>query len=507
METKESLLVKTKYAYYCATKLINSEKQKDEIVNNIESLKSKVNIQTQELAEKYKIEDNRLNSQIATLKDEIIKSRAEIQKLKRPVEGGFKSVDENFQKHVTSDLAPISHKLSLKNFWINTFLLLVIPLAILVVAVEWYVSQPPAGATYTAEINFIEILSWIFVGVILAALLSVIVTPILFPIIQFIIIKKDKQEWVMATNKEIDVENKRIEQEIANIKAYNERQKALNAQRNKENIQLVQRLLKRIKNLEREIKELNKSRSLLNQNKVAAMSVLTMTREKSIMILSENKRKIESAIVDIKEIFTTKDVIKVSHFPINHRYDIDYYVRMYDVFLTEQATSNGEAIKIVDEQLRDERRDKLLQEQIAVIQETKREIEKSIREVGFGINETLNTNTQKINKTLNEINKSTQVGIDKVEKTVNHIGGVLSQNIQTLNTTVSNGTESITNAVKENKDAIQENTDAVQDNTAIMISSVARINSTLEDSNHILEAQAQTLDGIKTNTENLKYIR
>lgn len=39
METKEILLAKTKYAYYCATKLIMSEKQKDEIVDNIESLK------------------------------------------------------------------------------------------------------------------------------------------------------------------------------------------------------------------------------------------------------------------------------------------------------------------------------------------------------------------------------------------------------------------------------------------------------------------------------------
>ena len=500
METKEILLAKTKYAYYCATKLIMSEKQKDEVVDNIESLKSKFNVQTQELTKAYKVEDNKLNSQIATLKDEIIKSHAKVQELERPVEGGFKSVDKNFQEHVTPDLAPINHKMSLGNFWTNTFLVLAIPMAIFVVVVEWHESQPPAHATYTVPIHFREILSWIFVGIILAALLSLIVTPILFPIVYSIKVKRDRRKWATARNKEIDVENKRIEQEIANIKAYNERQKILNVQRNKENLQLIQRILKRIENLEREVKELNKAQTLLNQNKLAAMSVLTIAREKSIIILSENKRKIESAITDLKEIFTTKDVITVSHLPIDHRYDTDYYARMYDVFLTEQATNNGEAIKIVDEQLRDERRDKLLQEQIAVIQETKREIEKSIREVGFGINKTLDTNTQKINKTLNEINKSTQRGVDKVEKTVSHIGDVLNQNMQTLNTTVSNGTELITNAVKEN-------TDAVQDNTATIFLSAAHINSTLEEGNRILESQAQSLRAIDANTMKLNNIR
>ena len=60
METKEILLAKTKYAYYCATKLIMSEKQKDEVVDNIESLKSKFNVQTQELTKAYKVEKMKL---------------------------------------------------------------------------------------------------------------------------------------------------------------------------------------------------------------------------------------------------------------------------------------------------------------------------------------------------------------------------------------------------------------------------------------------------------------
>ena len=72
--------------------------------------------------------------------------------------------------------------------------------------------------------------------------------------------------------------------------------------------------------------------------------------------------------------------------------------------------------------------------------------------------------------------------------------------MQTLNTTVSNGTELITNAVKEN-------TDAVQDNTATIFLSAAHINSTLEEGNRILESQAQSLRAIDANTMKLNNIR
>ena len=72
--------------------------------------------------------------------------------------------------------------------------------------------------------------------------------------------------------------------------------------------------------------------------------------------------------------------------------------------------------------------------------------------------------------------------------------------MQTLNTTVSNGTELITNAVKEN-------TDAVQDNTATIFLSAAHINSTFEEGNRILESQAQSLRAIDANTMKLNNIR
>ena len=497
MNDKEVLLTKTKYAYYCASKLADCNEEINKVSQNIASLKGNLNNQTNELSKKYSIEDNVLNNQTINVRNEINNLNARAQELKQPVTSGFQSANQKFLSHKTIDDVPEYYGGGFSQFLTKSFGILSVLLSVLFITVGINASQPPKNAVYTVPITPRYIFGLISLGVVVALVISLILSIVVFPILKPIKVNKYKRNWLEGANKAVDAENARIEQQIAEVNAHNERQRAINAQKEKENLQLCERIFEKAKELENEIKELNKSRSLLNENKSTAVSILNITQEKSIFVLVEQKKKIESVASDIKAKFNTDDVINVSRFPVDHRYDVNYYVRMYDVLKTEQATTNGEAIKIVDEQLRDEKRDKLLQTQIEVFQESMSELDRSIREVGFGIQSALNNSTKEINRSLDKINQNNIQGTAMIKKTINSVGNSLNINLQTLNDSVVAGTQSINQNLDNLNTTVSEGASAI--NAQLMDN-----NALLRDSNNYLKSINSTVVSIDKTAVGIK---
>ncbi|MRM98104.1 hypothetical protein [Lactobacillus taiwanensis] len=481
MNDKEVLLTKTKYAYYCASKLVDFNREINKISQNIASLKDNFRNQVNELSRQYNVEDNVLNNQIIKVKNEIDSLNDRVQELKQPVNSGFQTANQNFLPYKSTDDVPEYYGGYFSQFLMRSFGVLSVVISILFITIGINASKPPKNAVYTVPITPRYIFGLIALSVVVAFAISLVLSIVVFPILKPIKVSRYKRKWVENANKTVDLENARIKQEIANVNAHNERQKAINAQKEKENLQLCEKILEKIEKLENEIEELNKSRSLLSDNQNIAISILNVTQEKSIFVLIEHQKKIETIISDIKKKFSTDDVINVSKFPVDHRYDVNYYVRMYDVIQTEQATTNGEAIKIVDEQLRDEKRDKLLQTQIDVFRESMSELDRSIREVGFGMQSALNDSTEKINRALDKVNQNNIQGTAMIKKAINNVESSLNINLQTLNDTVVAGTQSINQNLDNLNTTVAEG--AVTINEQLMDN-----NALLRDSNNYLKS-------------------